>query len=127
MIIISSIIYIIAGIANGFKEAYTAEPSIFGSRFKANPDGWWGSKSWKNKYKNKDPYQGEAFIGSTSIFVVFTDLNHFSGMLRTLGLVLATYFASTGEYDYIKVLGGVVIYGLCSHITYNLIRYKTIF
>jgi hypothetical protein len=34
------------------------------------------SISWLNKYKNHDPAQGEAFWGSTTIFVMFTDLWH---------------------------------------------------
>ena len=32
--------------------------------------------SWMNKWKNKDYKQGEKFIGSSTVFVMFTDLWH---------------------------------------------------
>lgn len=39
----------------------------------ANPDG-----SWRNKWKNGNPDEGERFLGSSTVFVRFTDLWHFS-------------------------------------------------
>ena len=39
---------------------------------------WWSMKdSWRNKWKNKDPKQGEAFLGSSTVFVFLTDAWHF--------------------------------------------------
>lgn len=44
------------------------------SVFESPNDGYWDtSLSWRNKYKNKDKEQGEAFWGSTTIFVAYTD------------------------------------------------------
>ena len=37
---------------------------------------WDPSVSWKNKWKNNDKSQGERFIGSSTIFVMFTDMWH---------------------------------------------------
>ena len=35
---------------------------------------WWSmNESWRNKWKNGDPKQGEAFPGSSTVFVLFTD------------------------------------------------------
>ena len=34
------------------------------------------SESWRNKWKNGDKIDGEKFIGSSTIFVMFTDLWH---------------------------------------------------
>ena len=39
---------------------------------------WWSMKeSWRNKWKNGDPKQGEAFLGSSTVFVLLTDAWHF--------------------------------------------------
>ncbi len=44
-------------------------------------DGFWDpAKSWKNKYRNNDPRQGEKFPGSTTFFAFTTDAYH---LLRT--------------------------------------------
>lgn len=48
-----------------------------GSMFK-NWGKWWNPEiSWKNKWKNGDPSQGEAFLGSSTVFVSFCDGWHF--------------------------------------------------
>ena len=46
---------------------------------------WWNPlTSWKNKWKNGDPKQGENFWGSSRWFVRFTDAWHFfQGMMIT--------------------------------------------
>lgn len=46
---------------------------------------WWNPlTSWKNKWKNGDPSQGERFWGSSRWFVRFTDAWHFfQGMMIT--------------------------------------------
>jgi hypothetical protein len=43
---------------------------------KANDQYWDPALSWKNKYKNYDPQQGEKFAGSTTFFVAATDGYH---------------------------------------------------
>lgn len=53
----------------------------FKPRFKnANDQFWNPALSWRNKYKNADPSQGEKFKGSTTALVFTTDAYH---MLRT--------------------------------------------
>lgn len=47
--------------------------SIFKNK---NPLFWNYKISWKNKWKNGDPTQGEKFWGSSTIFVSFTDAWH---------------------------------------------------
>ena len=46
------------------------------------------SITWANKYKNKDKSQGEAFIGSTTLFVFLTDGWHLFNMLNQVCLFL---------------------------------------
>ena len=49
----------------------------FGDRFR-NLGLWWNpNESWKCKWKNGDYTQGEAFLGSSTIFVSLTDGWHF--------------------------------------------------
>ena len=56
--------------------------------------------SWKNKWKNGDPGQGEKFPGSSTIFVWTTDLWHFSQSFMISFFVLAVIFYSP-IYNYI--------------------------
>jgi len=54
---------------------------------------WWRkSISSNNKYKNRDKAQGEAFLGSTTIFVIFTDAWHLFDFVRDLSLAIAMIF-----------------------------------
>lgn len=47
---------------------------------------------WKNKYKNKDPKQGEAFFGSTTFLVFLTDKFHFVSFLIMNGIMILLFF-----------------------------------
>ena len=49
----------------------------FGNKFR-NLGLWWNpNESWKCKWKNGDKTQGEVFLGSSTVFVSFTDGWHF--------------------------------------------------
>jgi len=48
--------------------------------------------SWKNKWKNGDPAQGERFLGSSTIFVFVTDFWHFCEFLMMLAICFAIVF-----------------------------------
>jgi hypothetical protein len=60
--------------------------SIFQKR---NPRFWNPNISWKNKWKNGEPEFGEAFWGSSTIFVSFTDAWHLFGMIKHLAWISA--------------------------------------
>lgn len=54
---------------------------------------WWNpSISWRNKWKDGNPNEGEKFPGSSTIFVGFTDawhlFQHFNLMLLFIGFIL---------------------------------------
>lgn len=40
------------------------------------------SHSWRNKWKNGEKSDGERFLGSSTVFVMFTDLWHLLGFIR---------------------------------------------
>ena len=46
------------------------------------PDSWQIENSWRNKWKNGDPAQGEKFWGSSRWLVPLTDAFHLFGMLN---------------------------------------------
>jgi hypothetical protein len=70
--------YILAGAFNGAMDTllFHYSQSIFppGSKF------WNPRESWRNKWKNGDPTQGEKFPGSSTIMVGFTDGWHLMQM-----------------------------------------------
>lgn len=59
--------------------------------FRSDPFFWIKSASWVRKWKNGDPRQGEAFPGSSTFFVAFTDGWHLAQMffLETLFVIIA--------------------------------------
>ena len=62
------------------------------NKMKGNPNYWIKNKSWVNKWKNGDPKQGEKFIGSSTVFVIFTDAWHLFGLIERLGFII-TYIS----------------------------------
>jgi hypothetical protein len=76
------ILLIVASISNAIMDVidFKFTNSIF---FKLKKYRFWfdASISWKNKYKNRDPNQGEAFFGSTTFLVFITDAWHFFKMI----------------------------------------------
>lgn len=53
---------------------------------KFNQSFWNNTISWRNKYKNQDEKQGAKFIGSTTVFVMFTDAFHLFKFIRKICL-----------------------------------------
>lgn len=78
LLIISLVLLIIAAVGKAVMDTLRFHflTSFFAKYWKntwVNPD-----VSWKNKWKNGDPAQGEAFPGSSTIFVFVTDFWHLS-------------------------------------------------
>lgn len=67
----------IAGSLNGCREAAKSDYSRI-------PDSWNPDNTWRAKYKNGDPNQGEKFLGSTTIFIGLTDKYHAFGSIQTI-------------------------------------------
>lgn len=74
-LIIVAVLWMGAAICNGVMDvlAFKFKTSIFR---KLNEDFWNPSKSWRNKYKNKNVNEGPAFLGSTTVFSFVTDAWH---------------------------------------------------
>jgi hypothetical protein len=89
---ISLLLMILAGILNAFMDVtdFHYSISIF-TKWKCQK--WIDpALSWRNKWKNGDPAQGERFFGSSTIFVCVTDFWHFCEFLMMLSICCAIVF-----------------------------------
>lgn len=70
----SAVATFLGGLSDGVRD---------GTMFRNDGAGqWWnGKQSWLNKYKDRNPYAGPAYFGSTSFLVFTTDAPHFFNML----------------------------------------------
>ncbi len=86
--------------------------------------------SWKNKWKDGDPAQGEAFFLSSTALVAFTDAWHLFKSIAILCVLLAIMAPFTQAFKlhwgaWIAILAGMkLIYGIIfeSLFTFFLIR-----
>ena len=91
---ISIILMFFAGICNAIMDIMNFHYSTSIFSICANQQWLDPSISWKNKWKNGDPNQGEKFIGSSTIFVFITDFWHFTKFLMLLFISAAIIFHS---------------------------------
>lgn len=86
--IIVPILIAIAGLSKAIQDKlmFHYYQSVFS---KWNETFWNPSISWRNKYKNYDPKQGQRFPLSTTLFVVFTDAWHLFDSIRNNSLMLS--------------------------------------
>jgi len=76
---------LISGAARGLNQTIAFHPDRFFARYPdANRRYWDNSVSWRNKWRNGDPQQGEAFPGSSTVFVWSTDALHLSGTISNV-------------------------------------------
>lgn len=77
--------------------------------------------SWKNKWKNSDYKQGEKFIGSSTVFVMFTDLWHLCQFFMIIFFILSTiYFTPIMDNNILNI----IIHYLAFTLSFNLFYYK---
>lgn len=127
-IILIGVSLIIAGIGKAVMDTlqFHFSSSVF-KKLKGNYF-WDPSISWKNKYKNKDPKQGEAFPGSTTIFVFVTDAWHFFQFLFLrfifAAMVLLGLFARLSPWSwgnvYLDLLTAYIALSIIFGLTFTL-------
>jgi hypothetical protein len=98
IVIIVIICWTLAGICNAVMDvlAFKFKRSIFKN---LNESYWNPAKSWRNKYKSKNPILGEAFLGSTTVFSFLTDAWHLFQFLSNSFLALSVVFVFLGLSD----------------------------
>ena len=127
MTITLTIISILSAILSGLFKAVMDNSEEGVLKFK-NSFFWIKDLSWRNKWKNQDRKQGEAFWGSSRWFVLFTDAWHLFGLLFRLSFIVT--YTSIGllvnvSYFYLfGVLVAYVIFAISFHIfyTYKIIK-----
>lgn len=71
---------LVSGAAYGFHETSVHHPDRYPDSW--NPDYWDARVSWKNKYYQNDPANGEKYFGSTSFLAWTTDSKHLFGTVH---------------------------------------------
>jgi len=117
IILLVILLVILSAVSEGIMD--TLQFHYLSSRFKnfKNHLFWDPYHSWRNKYKNGDPKQGERFFLSTTLLVGFTDGWHLFKLLRNLFLFGSIFtillFFSVGIYKsifitiFLRVIFGV--------------------
>ncbi len=106
LIILSVVFSVLSGLFKAVCD--TSEEGVLKFR---NSFFWIKDLSWKNKWKNQDRKQGEAFWGSSSWFVSFTDGWHLFGML--FRVVYAKLYICIGLLTSVNIwysFSGIVAY-----------------
>ena len=85
-------------------------------------EGWWNKdESWRNKWKNGDPLQGERFLGSSTVFVWATDGWHFFQSLFLNMLILGLLLLDV-ENVLLTFVVVSAIYKTVFEITYRILK-----
>jgi hypothetical protein len=91
------------------------------SKFK-NLHAWNPVVSWRNKWKNGDPRQGERFLGSSTVFVFLTDAWHLSQFFFLNSLFAAAYFYEPGRLAIAEILLARAVFGLVFELSYRFLK-----
>lgn len=102
---ISLILISLSGICKAIIDTclFHYEKSVFKNKIFFN-----SNESWKFKYKNNDPTQGNKFFLSSSLFVGFTDSFHLFSMINYFLIIAAIVFYSPITPIKISILSALV-------------------
>ena len=100
-------LFFLAGATDGLNQVISHQYPKFKKAFPDANDRYWSPGiSFMNKYKNRDPAQGERFWGSSSIFVFTTDAYHLTRFTEHLLLAGAVSVKiNTGKEKMVLVHG----------------------
>ena len=116
----------LAGAVNGVNQDILFHYHEFESTFpNANPQFWDPDISWRNKYLNGDPTQGEKFLGSSTIFAGFTDGYHSTILARNL-FITTSICLSPQTRGWKPFLTKTFIYSLSYGLGFELVYAKLI-
>jgi hypothetical protein len=116
----------LAGAVNGLNQDLLFHYSEFQNTFpNADPQFWDPALSWRNKYKNGDPAQGEAFPGSSTIFVAATDGYHATVAARNI-MITTSIVLSSRTFKWKPFLKRTAIYSLSYGLGFELVYAKIV-
>ena len=115
--------FIIAAVAEAIMD--TLQFHYYNSIFKLfkNELFWNPEISWKNKYKNGNPLDGEKFLFSKTLFVGLTDGWHLFKLIRNFSLFFAIFLIFNLTYSiWLSILFSAIlriIYGVVFTLFYS--------
>lgn len=119
-IIVICILLFISALAKAIQDKlqFHFEKSVFKNI--KNIQFWNPQFSWRNKYKNYDPTQGEKFLGSSTIFVSLLDGWHLFGLIRDFSVIICFTIITLNPY-YLLIYP---LYRLVFHIFFTFVLTK---
>ena len=123
---IKSALMTFAGAMDGLAECSKYHYPAFSSTFPNHNPNFWSPQSWRNKWKNGDPAQGERFFGSSTFLVWTTDGYHMSRMARNFAVAGAVTIEICGskkpwQVYLFEFLAYMICYNLGFTIVYDVI------
>lgn len=86
--------------------------------------GWWNKNdSWKNKWKNGDPEQGEKFFGSSTFLVWLTDGWHLFQAIFLYSLILGLILLDGIINPFLDFMIISVGFGIVFEISYRILKW----
>lgn len=117
---------LVGGTSDAVVEVLRHDYPAFKRTFNLSDTYWNPAVSWRNKWKDGDPAKGEAFPGSSTVFVFTTDGYH---LMRSInhGAIMAAIVIKIGHkqkwYWYAAdLLSYSAFYSIGFNLTYELIR-----
>ena len=126
MIYVGFLLFLFAGICEAImdKLQFHYDSTIF--KDYSNQLFWNPAISWKNKYKNGDPTNGEKFFLSKTLLVGFTDAWHLFKLFRTFFIFAGIYFlfipCATKFTCLMFVIIARIIYGIAFTIFFEVLE-----
>ena len=123
--IITGALLFTSGAAKGFNETLQFNWQGFHSVFpKANPQWFWPSYSFKNKYKDGDPSKGAKFPLSTSLLVMVTDQYHLNNFIQRGAMTAALVIKiGQGKKPFRHYLFDALYYTACYQLGFGSVYY----
>ena len=115
----------LAGASKGFNETLMFHWDAFHRKFPGANTQWFNPNvSWKNKYENGDPEEGEKFPMSTTMFVMTTDQYHLDNFInRTAWMSTIMIKMSEGRKSFKNYLLDMLYYTACHQLGFALTYY----
>ena len=123
--ILTGVLLFTSGAAKGFNETLQFNWKGFHEVFpKANPQWFWPSYSFKNKYKDGDPAKGAKFPLSTSLLVMLTDQYHLNNFIQRASMTAALVIKiGEGKKPFRHYVFDAIYYTACYQFGFGSVYY----
>lgn len=117
----------LGGVCDGISEELLHHYSLVKEKFPNIKDKFFNPEiSWHNKYKNGDEKQGDAFFGSSTVFVGVTDAFHFSRSIKQtmwLGGLITFQKGKNFKQTVLQALISIAVYTTAKGTTHYILSH----